>query len=279
MNSTAKKVSELEKAMMELVYQSRLTEIKIAQLSEESRLTEAQLKESSRELKAALKKMSDELAETDRKFRAKMEENDRKFRAKMEENDRKMKAKMEETDMKFKAELAETDRKTRDELSSLSKEMKEFKDEMRASKKEMDKKWGDLARKMGTLVEDIFIPSFDLAIEKYFGIVPEDVMPRRRIRKGDRETEVDILALADGKAFVVEVKASPDRREYIHDFIEKLAELPGFLPEIKNYKVIPIYAALDMQKNTVSFLTKNNIYAMIVRGDLLEIVNFGEVAG
>lgn len=235
MNSTVKKVSELEKAMMELVYQSRLTEIKIAQLSEESRLTEAQLKESSRELKAALKKMSDEIAETDKKTRA--------------------------------------------ELSSLSKEMKEFKDEMRPSKKEMDKKWGDLAMKMGTLVEDIFIPSFDLAVEKYFGIVPEDVMPRRRIRKGDREAEIDILALADGKAFVVEVKVSPDRTEYIHDFIKKLADLPGFMPELKNYQVIPIYAALDMQKNTVSFLTKNNIYAMIVRGDLLEIVNFGEIAG
>ena len=155
--------------------------------------------------------------------------------------------------------------------------MKEFKDEMKASKKEMDKKWGGLARKTGTLVEDIFIPSFDIAIEKYFGIVPEDTMPRRRIRKGDQTTEVDILALAEDKAFVVEVKASPDRTEYIHDFIEKLKELPGFIPEVKNYKVIPICAGLDMQKNTVSFLTKNNIYAMIVRGDLLEILNFKEI--
>ena len=235
MNSTAKKVSELEKAMMELVYQSRLTEIKIAQLSEEARLTEASLKESSRELNAALKKMSEEMSEADRKTKA--------------------------------------------ELDLLSKEMKEFKDEMRASKKEMDKKWGELARKMGTLIEDIFIPSFDIAIEKYFGIVPEDVMPRRKIRKGDHATEIDILALAEDKAFVVEVKASPDRTEYIHDFIEKLKELPGFIPAVKNYKVIPIYAGLDVQKNTVNFLTKNNIYAMIVRGDLLEIVNFKEVSG
>ncbi|HAG08289.1 MAG TPA: hypothetical protein DCK87_01795 [Desulfotomaculum sp.] len=103
MGAVAQKVSELEKAMMELVYQSRLTEMKIAQLSEESRLTERN-------------------------------------------------------------------------INKLSEEMRE-------SRKTMDKRWGDLARKMGTLIEDIFIPSFDLAIEKYFGLTLKDVMPRRKVRQ------------------------------------------------------------------------------------------------
>jgi hypothetical protein len=69
--------------------------------------------------------------------------------------------------------------------------MKEFKDEMRASKKEMDKKWGELARKMGTLIEDIFIPSFDLAVEKYFNVIPKDVMPGRMIRKNGDTIEIE----------------------------------------------------------------------------------------
>jgi chromosome segregation ATPase len=204
LEATVKKVSELERAMMELVYQSRLTEIKIAQLSEESRLTEIKIKQ-------------------------------------------------------------------------LSDEMKEFKEEMRASKKEMDKKWGELARKMGTLIEDIFIPSFDLAVEKYFNVTPKDVMPRRRIRKNGDTIEIDILALAADKALVVEVKASPDRIEYVHDFIEKLRKIPDFIPEIKNYKVIPIYAALNIQESTINYLTKNHIYAMIAKGDYLEIVNYEDI--
>ena len=204
MGTTAQKISELEKAMMELVYQSRITEIKIKQLSEE------------------------------------------------------MKA--------FK-----------DEMKTFKDEMKVFKDEMRESRRAMDKKWGELARKMGTLIEDIFIPSLDLAIEKYFGVDVEDLMPRRKIRKKDETLEVDILAYAGEKAFVVEVKASPNRLEYVYDFIEKLQELPEFIPQIKDYRVIPIYAALDMEKGTINLLTKNNIYAMIVRGDILEIVNFGAV--
>lgn len=193
MKSTAEKVSELERAMMELVYQSRLTEMKIKQLAEE---------------------------------------------------------------------------------------MIDFKDEMRASKKEMDKKWGELAKKMGTLIEDIFIPSLDLTIEKYFNVTPHDIMPRRKVRKNGKSKtmEIDILALADNQAFVVEVKASPNRLEYVYDFIEKLQTIPDFIPEIKNYKVIPIYVALDMEESTINLLTKNNIYAMILRGDILEIVNFKDLS-
>jgi len=186
----------LQKAMMELVYQSRLTEMKIAQLSEESRLTERN-------------------------------------------------------------------------INKLS-------DEMRESRKTMDKRWGDLARKMGTLIEDIFIPSFDLAIEKYFGLTLKDVMPRRKVRKNEETLELDILAYAGEKAFVVEVKSSPDRVEYVHDFLEKLKILPDFIPEIKKYQVIPIYAALNMEKSTINLLTKNHIYALVVKGDILEIVNFQE---
>lgn len=216
--TTAQKISELEKAMMELVYQSRISEIKIKQLSEEMK-----------EFKDEMKVFKDEM------------------------------------------------KVFKDEMSDFKDEMKDFKDEMKEFKRTMDKKWGELARKMGTLIEDIFIPSLDLAIEKYFDVAVKDLMPRRKIRKKDETLEVDILAYADGKAFVVEVKASPNRLEYVHDFLEKLQKLPEFIPEIKNYQVIPIYAALDMEKGTINLLTKNNIYAMIVRGDILEIVNFGDV--
>ncbi|MCL6449328.1 MAG: hypothetical protein K6U04_14485 [Armatimonadetes bacterium] len=218
--------------MMELVYQSRISEIKIKQLSEEMK-----------EFKDEMKVFKDEM-------------------------------KVFKDEMKvFKDEMSDF----KNEMKDFKNEMKDFKDEMKEFKRTMDKKWGELARKMGTLIEDIFIPSLDLAIEKYFDVAVKDLMPRRKIRKKGETLEVDILAYADGKAFVVEVKASPNRLEYVHDFLEKLQKLPEFIPEIKNYQVVPIYAALDMEKGTINLLTKNNIYAMIVRGDILEIVNFGDV--
>jgi len=174
-------------------------------------------------------------------------------------------------------ELVYQSRLTEMNINRLTEEMQEFKDEMRKSQDEMNKKWGDLARKMGTLVEDIFIPSLDLMIEKYFGLIPGDVMPRRKVRKNGETLELDILAYAAEMAFVVEVKSSPNRVEYVHDFLERLKALPDFIPEIKKYRVVPIYAALNMEWSTVNLLTKNNIYALIVKGDLLEIVNFDEI--
>ncbi|GAB6275005.1 MAG: hypothetical protein STSR0004_18700 [Peptococcaceae bacterium] len=215
MGAVAQKVSELEKAMMELVYQSRLTEMSINRLSEEMR------------------EFKDEMRG-------------------------------------FKDEMREFKNNTEMDIKRRSEEMREFKNTM-------DKRWGDLARKMGTLVEDIFIPSFDPMIEKYFGLTLKDIMPRRKVRKNEETLELDILAYAGEKAFVVEVKSSPDRVEYVHDFLEKLKTLPDFIPEIKKYQVIPIYAALNMEKSTINLLTKNHIYALIVKGDILEIVNFQEI--
>jgi predicted nuclease with TOPRIM domain len=225
----AKKLSALEKTMMELAYESRLTEIKLKQLAE-----------GMEEFKAEMKAFKDEMKDFKDEMKA------------------------------FKDEM----KVFKDEMKAFKDEMKDFKDEMKDFKDEMNKKWGELARKMGTLIEDIFVPSIDLAIEKYFHVVVKDVMPRRKIRRDGRTFEVDILALAGDLAFVVEVKASPNRVEYVYDFVEKLAELPEFIPEIKSRRVVPIYAALDMAGNTVDLLTKNGIYAMVVRGDILEIVNF-----
>ncbi|CEP69478.1 Restriction endonuclease type II-like [Moorella glycerini] len=232
MGTAAQKLSDLERGLMELVYQSRLSEMKIKELAEEM----IDFKDEMKEFKDEMKEFKDEM---------------KVFVDEMKE---------------FK-----------DEMREFKDEIKEFKEEMRQSKRDMDKKWGDLARKMGTLIEDIFIPSFDLAIERYFHLTPRDVMPRRKIRKSGDTLEVDILAYAGEMAFIVEVKASPNRLEYVDDFIGKLKILPDFLPEIQNYKIVPIYAALDMEDKTIALLTRNNIYAMVVRGDILELVNFQDL--
>ncbi|MBC7320485.1 hypothetical protein H5T89_07545, partial [bacterium] len=70
-------------------------------------------------------------------------------------------------------ELIEQSRVTKEELAQLSREMLEFKDEMRVFKDEMNKRWGELANKMGTLVEDIFFPSFEIVLKKYFNVTPK----------------------------------------------------------------------------------------------------------
>jgi len=193
------------------------------------------------------------------------------------------------------AGLIEQARITQQQIDRLSIEMKAFKDEMRDFKDEMldfkewskrniedlNLQWGNLANKMGTLVEDIFSPSIDQVIQKHFRVQCDIIDTNKLIRKGKESLELDILALSreTKQAFIVEVKSSPDRIEYIDKFIEKLKRVPQFLPELEDYTLIGIYAGLNMNEETVNILTQKKLYAMIVKGDILEIVNFDKVKG
>lgn len=76
-------------------------------------------------------------------------------------------------------------------------------------------------------------------------------------RKKLRNLEIDILALSEKeqKAYVMEVKSNPDRKEYIEEFLEKLKAIPEFLPQLAHYALVGIYAGLTMSNQTVAFLT------------------------
>jgi Na+-translocating ferredoxin:NAD+ oxidoreductase RNF subunit RnfB len=145
----------------------------------------------------------------------------------------------------------------------------------------LNRQWGNLANRMGTLVEDIFFPSMDQTIEKYFHIRCDILERNKRIRRDDKSLEIDIMAILKKakQAFIVEVKSNPDRTEYIEGFLEKLDKITQFLPELEEYTFIGIYAGLDMSKETVHLLTKKRIYAMVFKGDILEIVNYEEFSG
>ena len=176
----------------------------------------------------------------------------------------------------------------KDEMLDFKNEMKVFKDEMldfkewsKGNIENLNRQWGNLANRMGTLVEDIFFPSIDQTIERYFHIRCDILERNKRIRKDDKSLEIDIMAILKKakQVFIVEVKSNPDRTEYIEGFLEKLDKITQFLPELEEYTLIGIYAGLDMSKETVHLLTKKRIYAMVFKGDILEIVNYEEFSG
>ncbi len=131
--------------------------------------------------------------------------------------------------------------------------------------------------RLGTLVEDIFYPSFDIAIKKHFGIDLESKSLNVWRKKNGKSMEIDLVGVGGGKVFVLEVKATPDKDEYIDRFVEKLREFFDYFPEYRGLKMIPIYGSWNMKEETVKRLSELGIYAMIVRGDVLEIVNMDEV--
>jgi gas vesicle protein len=175
----------------------------------------------------------------------------------------------------FKNEM----REFKDEMSEFKNEMLEYKDWSKASITNMNAQWGNLARKMGTLVEDIFYPSSDIVIEKYFGSKTSSLMQRRRVRKNGEEFEADILALCDDfkTAFHFEIKSNPDDSDNIKDFKKKITTAFDFLEEIEGYKLVPVYGGLSMKDSTVKQLTKLGIYGVIFKWDVLEIVNSKDI--
>ena len=163
----------------------------------------------------------------------------------------------------------------KDEMKDFKDEMKDFKDEMKDFKKEMNKKWGDLANKMGTIVEDIVAPGLKGVARQYFGVEAFDHFSSRTIiRNKDRPTtrEFDIIAYTEDLFFIVETKATP-RPEYITNFIKFLPELGTWFPVSLEKKLIPIFASLALSDQHITHLTNHNIIAMATRDDGMDIYN------
>jgi len=140
---------------------------------------------------------------------------------------------MEESNEEFKDEI-------RADTRELKAEMKTFKDEIRADTKElkadirkMNKKWGELSNKMGTMVEDIVAPNIPTIIGKYFGDSDLSFFGIRikTLRDEERGTnrEFDVIAVSKKNFYVVEVKSNP-KPEDVKKFIEMLPDLGKYFP-------------------------------------------------
>ena len=169
----------------------------------------------------------------------------------------------------------------KDEMRDFKDEMRDFKDEMRADRKEMYRQWGDLANKMGTIVEDMVAPNVPGIARDLFEIKYLDFFAvRARKRKEENRScqrEFDVIAVSEDDFIVVEVKSNP-RQSYIDAFLEILKELPDYFPESAGKRLIPIFASLYIPANILSYLTKNKIYAMAIKDDTMAILNFDEVS-
>ncbi|MEJ5283920.1 MAG: hypothetical protein WHS77_02610 [Brevinematales bacterium] len=159
-----------------------------------------------------------------------------------------------------------------DSVSSVIDEIKGSINELQISRQEMNKKWGDLARKMGTIAEDIIAPGAPEALMKKFGVDTLDLMVRRKIKDKNKNTEeFDIIILGDDeKVYLIEVKSTPTA-DYVLDVLDKAKKLKEMVYHDK--EIVPIFGSLYIDEDIKKFATKNNIYVIGMKGDYLEILN------
>jgi len=166
-------------------------------------------------------------------------------------------------------------------VDNLHLEIKEFKEELRRDTKEMKKEinnqWEKLAKKMGTLVEDMVIPNIEFIAEKYFNLKTGDIFTR--IKKYNpldnaNQREFDVIAVYPDRIILVEAKSNP-RPEEAKEFIDliKSGEFFKYFPEYTEKELIPVFASFHIPENVIKKLSKNKIYAMGIKEDTMEILN------
>jgi len=169
----------------------------------------------------------------------------------------------------------------KDEMKVIKDEMKVFKDECQHSKEtrtfknEMNRRWGELANKMGTLVEDIVYPGLPFALKRRFDL-EVDVITHNMSAK-DPETgskqEFDVIATCGDWGFVVDVKPTY-KFAHLEDFIERILPKAGRLIALLEGKHLQgIIASLSLGEDVINAATKRGVLAMTMSGDYMDIVN------
>jgi len=152
---------------------------------------------------------------------------------------------------------------------------------METSRKENNKLWGDLAKKMGTVVEDIVAPSMErIALENLnFGEI-EDFNVRRLKRHPltKQRREFDVIVVGTKNVLLNETKSSPSS-EHVKEFSEfvKSGEFFGYFPEYQGKKLMPVFSALFIPENVIAQLTKEGIYAVAMGNETMRVLNLEAV--
>ncbi|RMF35250.1 MAG: hypothetical protein D6759_04920, partial [Chloroflexi bacterium] len=159
----------------------------------------------------------------------------------------------------------------------LAQRRQEWEQETKEERRAWNKRWGELANRLGTVVEDIVAPNIPRIARDYFGFPEiEDFMVRRKVRhKRDRtrRREFDVIAVGEDWVIINETKTSP-RLEDIRDFIKALEEIEDYFPEYRGKRIIPIFASLYMGEDMVNYLTRHRIYAMAMGDETMDLLNF-----
>ncbi|NUO07565.1 MAG: hypothetical protein HUU08_02630 [Candidatus Brocadia sp.] len=152
-------------------------------------------------------------------------------------------------------------------------ELRDFKNEMRQQTREMNIKWGEMARKMGTITEDLVSPSIPGIIREEFGIEVEflGIRMKKRLQDG-RVKEYDAVAVAGEFVFVDDTKSTLDSDD-VKDFIKAIQGFRDFFPEYKGKKIVGILASLFVDESVIRYAEKSGFFVLAVGDKLMEVKN------
>ncbi len=193
----------------------------------------------------------------------------REFKDEMKESHMRTEAELRE----FKGDVKESHMRTEAERRESKNEMLTYKEENRQQIREMNIKWGEMAKKLGTITEDLVAPSIPRIVKEEFGLEVMDLMVRRKKKLTDgRSKEYDAIAVAGECVFVNETKSTLDSED-VKDFIKDIQEFRDYFPEYEKNKVIGVLASLYVDENVIKYAERSGFLVLAVGDKLMEVMN------
>ena len=155
-------------------------------------------------------------------------------------------------------------------------------EEAARERREMNQRWGELANKMGTVVEDIVAPSVRRLAREAFdcGDLQRFLTRASVIRSDDRSCrrEFDALYVGTRAVLLNQTKSSP-RAEDARAFVEFLqsGEFARYFPELGELPIVPAFSSLSIPDDMVTYLTRRGIYALAMGDEAMQVLNLEAV--
>ncbi len=152
-------------------------------------------------------------------------------------------------------------------------ELHAYLDEARVERREMNRKWGDLANKLGSLVEDLVYPSLPRILRETLGQEFDSIHCRVRHRLTDgRSKEFDAYALSPNLVALNSTKATL-RSADVDAMVEEIAAFREFLPAQARVPVVGILATLAVDDSVLNFAERLGFLVLAAGDAVMEIKN------
>jgi len=174
----------------------------------------------------------------------------------------------------FKDEM----RDFKDEMRVFKDEMVEFREETQADRKAMNKRWGELANKMGTMAEDLVAPSIPRILRILVGCPGEQIdsmavrVRRRHSADYGHTQEFDVVVTCGDYLLINETKSSLNTKD-VDDFVAQMMEARGFFPEHHDKRFIGAIASLYVDESIVRYGENQGLIVLGFGEDVMEVLN------
>ena len=163
-------------------------------------------------------------------------------------------------------------------IEELKAEAARAREEAARDRKKMNRRWGELANKMGTVVQDIVAPSLRRIARDELGCGDERIfsVTMSRVRSDDphRRREFDALYVGTQAVLLNETKSTA-LSEYAKEFVEflKSGEFGLYFPEYRELPLVPVFSSLRLPDDVITYLTRNGIYAVSMGEETMQVRN------